>query len=120
MRFTALLIIAALLLKSVAGLAMAGCHAGHHSSEQAASLMLPDTSLEGSKIAATHTAATDSSADENTDTRCSLCASCCISSTAPPDTPDKVAPKFLDIIHNTDFTDLSVYLAPRTQPPKPL
>ncbi|MCH8538126.1 MAG: hypothetical protein LAT66_10200 [Alkalimonas sp.] len=125
MRLTAFLLIAALLLKSVAGFAMAGCHAGHHPAEPVGSWAALENlgQLAGTIPATDLFIASDSNPAEpklqpNTSTFCSLCASCCVTTTPPLDTASNHLPLFPELIQSPDFVDLSVYPTLASQPPR--
>ncbi|MEE2000110.1 hypothetical protein QWY20_01480 [Alkalimonas sp. MEB108] len=133
MHCTALLLIAALLLKSVAGFAMAGCHIGHHPAESASEQVVSHAPLSDNDSAQLanaepldSTAALPHQADApqpETTTKgltsiCSLCASCCVTATPAVDQSSSQPGPVTDPIPSPDFIDLSVLLSRATQPPK--
>ena len=132
MRCTALLLIAALLLKSVAGFAMAGCHIGHHPAESASEQVVSHAPLSDNPAQLFSAEPLDSAAalprqadapQPETTTKsltsiCSLCASCCVTATPAVDQSSSQPGPVTDPIPSPDFIDLSVLLSRATQPPK--
>ncbi|MEE2023842.1 hypothetical protein [Alkalimonas mucilaginosa] len=133
MRCTALLLIAALLLKSVAGFAMAGCHIGHHPAESTSEQVFSHVPVDDNSSAQSDSAEqrnstaeligqADASQPEATakplTSICSLCASCCVTATPAVDQSSSQPGPVTDPIPSPDFIDLSVLLSRATQPPK--
>ncbi len=133
MRCTALLMIAALLLKSVTGFAMAGCHLGHQPAESASKQV--DSHAQASDNSSAQLASAEplnstvelprqadvsqpEAAAKATTSICSLCASCCVTATLTFEQSSPQATQVTDPIPSLDFIDLSVLLNRATQPPK--
>ena len=132
MRCTALLLIAALLLKSVAGFAMAGCHIGHHPAESASEQVVSHAPLSDNPAQLSSAEPLGSTAElprqadasqpettaKSLTSTCSLCASCCVTATPAVEQSSSQPGPVTDPIHSPDFIDLSVLLSRATQPPK--
>ncbi|SEA47898.1 hypothetical protein [Alkalimonas amylolytica] len=122
MRFSAIVLIVTLLLKSIAGLAMAGCHADHGTMENSAPLQ-QQLQIEFSEPAANEDTAQSNIADitqsDGYAQSCAICASCCVQSTAADQTDNLPAFEPSESMSIHAFSDLSVNQLALFKPPKP-
>lgn len=119
MRYNALLLIAALLLKSIAGLAMAGCHADHGTMENSApsqQQLLIEFSSANDSMTPTEIAVVTQS--DGYDQACAICASCCVQSTAAEQTDILPSIESSESMSAHPFSDLSVNALALFKPPK--
>lgn len=122
MRFSAMVLIAALLLKSIAGLAMAGCHADHGTMENSAPLQQQLQTEYSEPATNQHTAQSeivDIAPSDGFAQACAICASCCVQSTAADQTDNLLAFEPSESMSIHAFSDLSVNQLALFKPPKP-